>query len=121
LNATTDGFVRVEILARADCEAKGMAIAVVQRAVDETGVPARIDVVEVSSLAQAKKRRLLGSPTVLVDGRDVDPGANGGEFTLEDRVYRTDRGLAGWPDARWVRDALLRAVAKTTSNGNHDH
>lgn len=119
MSTTSDGPVRVEILARADCEARGMAIAVVERAVYDTGVPTQIDVVEVSSLAQARKRRLFGSPTVLVDGRDVDPGASPGEFSLEDRVYRTDRGLAGWPDARWVREALLRAVAKTTSNGRH--
>jgi len=39
---------------------------------------------------------------------------------LADRVYRTDRGLAGWPDAEWVREALLLAVAQTTTNGNQD-
>jgi hypothetical protein len=98
-----------------------MAIAVVERVVQETGVPAEVEVTDVTTQAQAQERRLLGSPTVLVDGRDVDPSPNGrSEFTLEDRVYRTDRGLAGWPDAQWVREALLRAVAQTTSNGDQE-
>ena len=98
-----------------------MAIAVVEKVVAETGVPVEVEVVDVSSDEQARTRRFLGSPTVRVEGRDVDQRLNGQrEFTLADRVYRTDRGLAGWPDAEWVREALLLAVAQTTTNGNHD-
>ena len=98
-----------------------MAIAVVERAVSETGVPAEIEVVDVTSEAQARTFLFPGSPTVRVEGRDVDRQLNGQiEFTLDDRVYRTDRGLAGWPDERWVREALLLAVAQTTTNGNHE-
>ncbi len=112
--------VRVEILAREDCPNRGMAITVVERAVDDTGIPAEIEVIDVTSNEEAQEHRLLGSPTVLVDGRDVDPDAKPDvEFTYDDRVYRTGRGLAGWPDPEWIRDALLRAVARTTSNGTH--
>jgi hypothetical protein len=118
---STDGPVRIEILARGDCEARGMAVSVVERVVEETGVPAEIEVVEVKTLAQAKKLRFPGSPTVRVDGRDVDrQAAVNGDVSLGDRVYRTERGLAGWPDEQWVRDAILLAVSGTTTNGNHD-
>ena len=120
MSTVPEGTVRIEILARKDCPSRGMAIAVVEKEVEETGVPARIEVVDMTSEVQARKRRFLGSPTVRVEGRDVDQRLNRrGEFTLEDRVYRTDRGLAGWPDAQWVREALLLAVAQTTSNGSH--
>jgi len=120
LSTVPEEPVRIEILARKDCPSRGMAIAVVERVVEETGVPARIEVVDMTSEAQAQQRRFLGSPTVRVEGRDVDQRLNGpNEFTLGDRVYRTDRGLAGWPDAQWVREALLLAVAQTTTNGNH--
>ena len=97
-----------------------MAIAVVERVVEETGVPAHVEVIVMTSEADARERRFLGSPTVRVEGRDVDQRLNGRrEYTLADRIYRTDRGLAGWPDAAWVREALLLAVAQTTTNGNH--
>lgn len=113
--------VWIEILAREDCPSRGMAIAVVERVVAETGVSAHIEVVDVTSEEQAQERRFPGSPTVRVEGRDVDQWLNGRtEFTLADRVYRTDRGLAGWPDATWVREALLLAVAQTTTNGSHE-
>jgi len=118
---STDGSVRIEILARSDCEARGMAVSVVERVVEETGVPAEIEIVEVETLAQAKKLLFPGSPTVRVDGRDVDRRPNGkGDVSLGDRIYRTGRGLASWPDEEWVRDAILLAVSGTTTNGNHD-
>ena len=52
-------------------------------------------------------RRFLGSPTIRVNGRDIEPGADArSEFTLACRVYRTDSGFSGQPDDRWLRDAL---------------
>lgn len=121
MSTESDGPVRIEILARKDCPSRGMAIAVVERVVAETGVPVEVVVVDMTSHEQARKRRFLGSPTVRVDGRDVDQRLNGQrEFTLADRVYRTDRGLSGWPDAEWVREALLLALAQTTANGSHE-
>ena len=117
---STDGPVRIEILARKDCDSLGMAVAVVDRVVAEMGVHAEIEVIAVASLAEAVSLRFLGSPTVRVDGRDVDKQPNGyASVTLDDRVYRTERGLAGWPDAEWVREAILLAVAGTTANGDH--
>jgi hypothetical protein len=111
------GSVQIDVLVREDCPNRGMALVVVERVVDETGVPAEIHVVEVASDEEAEEHRALGSPTVLVDGRDVDPqpGVNA-DFSIADRIYRTDRGPCGWPDAEWIREALLRAVAQTTVN-----
>jgi len=115
----SNGSVRIEIVEREDCPHRGMALVVVERVVDEMGVPAEIEVVEVDSDSDPEEYRVLGSPTVLVDGRDVDPAPSlSAEYSLDDRIYRTARGPSGWPEAEWIRDALLRAVAQTTSNGH---
>ena len=114
---STDGPVLIEILARTDCDSRGMAINVVEQVVAETGIPAEVQVIDVSTLAQAKRLRFVGSPTVRVEGRDVDRQPNGySDVSLGDRVYRTERGLAGWPDAEWVRESILLALAGTTAN-----
>jgi len=118
---SADGPVRISILAREDCDNRGMAISVVERVVAETGVPAEIEVIDVTTLAEAKELGFVGSPSVRVGGRDVDQESNGqAVVSLGDRVYRTARGLAGWPDAEWIKEAILLAVAGTTSNGHHD-
>ncbi|MBA3375112.1 MAG: hypothetical protein H0U00_04760 [Actinobacteria bacterium] len=112
--------VRVEILAREDCHCRGMARIVVERAAEDVGIPVDLTVIDVTSLSQAKKRGFLGSPTVRVNGLDVEPGTNGSkDVTLGDRVYRGDRGLQGWPDARWIRAALVVAQA-ASPNGDGD-
>ena len=57
----------------------------------------------------AERLRFIGSPTVLVDGRD--PFAEGSEasFGLTCRVYQTPEGLAGSPTPEQLRDALRAA------------
>jgi hypothetical protein len=115
----SNGSVLIEVIAREDCPNRGMALIVVERVVDETGIPAAIEVVEVESDEDAETYRALGSPTVLVDGRDVDPDPTLLDYSADDRIYRTLRGPSGWPEPEWIRDALLRAVAQTTSNGKH--
>jgi hypothetical protein len=76
----------------------------------ELGVKPMIELVNVPDDAFATRRRFLGSPTVRVDGQDVEPGAEErSEFVLACRVYSTEQGLAGRPDARWIRDMLERS------------
>ncbi len=112
--------VRVQILARKDCDNRAMAVIVVERVAAEMGIAVELEEIDVTSEAQAKKRRFLGSPSVRVDGLDVEPGMmDSTDFTLGDRIYRSgDRGLQAWPDDRWIRAALV--VAQSASNGNGD-
>jgi hypothetical protein len=60
----------------------------------------------------AQHERFLGSPTVRVDGRDVEPGAEErDDFGLKCRLYRTPAGLRGAPPDEWILDALTRTPA----------
>lgn len=101
--------VPIEILSFDGCPNRESSVELVERIVRETGVNARIDVVDVVDEETARERRFLGSPTILVAGRDIEPGAEKrSDYNVSCRVYRTDTGLRGEPEERWVRDALLR-------------
>ena len=51
--------------------------------------------------------RFLGSPTVRVNGRDVEPGADDrDDYVFSCRIYRNQGGVSGQPDERWLRAAL---------------
>jgi hypothetical protein len=53
----------------------------------------------------------FSSPTIRVDDVDVEPGAEERrDFALSCRIYRSERGVAGRPDERWVREALAEAA-----------
>jgi hypothetical protein len=102
---------QVEILSVAGCPNAEPARALVERVSRELGIASRIRLFEVTAPEEARRLRFPGSPTVRVEGRDVDPHtAEDGEYALACRVFRTDAGLAGQPDERWVRAALLEAA-----------
>lgn len=103
---------RVEILYFDGCPNHEAARALVERVAAELRVEPEIDLVEVADADAAVRLRFLGSPTVRVDGRDVEPGAGErGDFVFSCRVYRSERGFSGQPAAGWVRKALSEAAA----------
>ena len=68
---------------------------------------AEVELRRVESIEAAERERFLGSPTVRVDGRDVDPtAADRDDFGLKCRLYATDEGLRGAPPDQWILDAL---------------
>ena len=80
----------------------------VERVSTELGVSPQIELVRVDDVGAAERLRFLGSPTVRVNGRDVEPGADAREaFAFGCRVY--DAG-AGVPGEHLVRDALVAAA-----------
>jgi hypothetical protein len=70
-----------------------------------------IDLVGVDDADAAEAERFLGSPTVRIDGEDVEPGAGGRtDFGLKCRLFATPDGLRGMPADEWVLRALERAL-----------
>lgn len=99
----------VEILSFAGCPNYLGAIELVERVSGEVGLDPEIRVLDVPDQDAAERLRFLGSPTIRVGGRDVDPRVEErSDYALSCRVFRTETGIAGQPDPRWVRDALLR-------------
>jgi hypothetical protein len=60
---------------------------------------------QVATPEDAERLRFVGSPTVLVDGRDPFSGG-GGTFGLSCRVYQTPEGLAGSPTTEQLQSVL---------------
>jgi hypothetical protein len=102
----------IEVLTFAGCPHRTSALELAERVVREMAADAEVREVEVADEGGAIAQRFLGSPTIRVDGRDVEPGAEQrSDFALSCRVYRTARGLVGQPEEHWLRDALLDLAA----------
>jgi hypothetical protein len=81
----------------------------------QAAIDATIELRRVETIEDAERERFLGSPTVRVDGRDVDPGAQGrDDYGMKCRLYATDEGLRGTPLDAWILDAIA-ADEQTTS------
>jgi len=102
---------RVEILYFESCPNHEPTRMLVERLARRLRLEPEIRLVEVADPDAAVELRLLGSPTVRVDGVDVEPGAEERrDFALSCRIYRSESGVAEQPDERWVRDALTEAA-----------
>ena len=103
---------RVEILSFEGCPNHEPTRALIERVGAELQLEPDIALIDVPNAEAASQLRFLGSPTVRINGRDVEPGADErGEFVFSCRVYRVERGFSGQPDAAWIREALTRAAA----------
>lgn len=76
---------------------------------EEAQVDAPVELKHVRSIEDAAHERFLGSPTLRIDGRDVDPSAAQREdYGLKCRLYATDRGLRGEIPDELITVALTR-------------
>jgi hypothetical protein len=104
--------VRVELLFWAGCPSHGKALLELQEVLRESGYdPEAVIVREVKTDEDAASEGFVGSPTIRIDGADVQP--------LEDepagltcRIYhRRDGRISPTPDPADVREAVLAATA----------
>lgn len=102
----------VEILYFGGCPNHERLLPHLRRLLRRAGVPEKIELRRVEDDAAAQRERFLGSPSVRVNGQDIEPGAEEREdFGLKCRLYRTPAGLRGAPPDEWLLEALTRASA----------
>jgi hypothetical protein len=100
---------RIEVLYFKGCPNGEQAVRLAHRVASEEG--SDIDVVEtLVTEADVEVHRFLGSPSIRVDGRDVDPAANQDVgYHYGCRIYETRSGRVGLPVDEWIRSALREA------------
>lgn len=97
----------IEVLGFDGCPHTGPALELVGRVCAELELDADVRFVEVPDPGTADRLRFLGSPTIRVDGCDIEPGAETRTVYVHScRVYPGAAGLTGLPDERWLRTAL---------------
>lgn len=69
--------VTIVVLHTRGCPSTPKTLDLLARCLSETGIRADLRAVLVGTQEEADEWRFLGSPTVQVNGRDIDPGARG--------------------------------------------
>ena len=114
--------MRVELLYWSGCPSHPQALRELGEALAEAGLdPEQVIVREVPTEGDAQAEGFVGSPTIRLDGVDVQPTLD--EPTgLTCRIYkRRDGRISPTPDPLDVRDAIARALqAAGASAGRSD-
>jgi len=67
--------MRVEVMSTEHCPAAQATLRLVREAAEEMGLPIELVHVELHTAEEAARLRFPGSPTVRVNGEEIDPAA----------------------------------------------
>lgn len=111
--------MRIELLYTPGCPNRPLALERIRTALETLGVPATVAELEVGSIEEAVRLRFPGSPTVRVDGADVEPeGRSGRPYGTMCRVYSGDEGVEAAPPLAMII-AAIREAGKQPRAGQH--
>lgn len=102
--------MKVEILYFSGCPHYAPAVDRVREVLKQEGTSADMIEVEVTDPATAQQVGFLGSPSIRVDGQDVEHSARSARaFGLTCRTYIDGGQRAGVPPSEWIRTAVREA------------
>jgi hypothetical protein len=105
-------LVQVSFLYYEDCPSYDLALERLREVMDEEGIPGEVEVIKVDTEEQARELRFVGSPTIRVDGQDIDPPGDS-RYALTCRAYRlADDRISPLPSKDMIRRAF-RSPAKS--------
>ena len=82
-----------------------------KQAIEATGVTADVVYTEVTDSEDAKAKRFLGSPSIRVNGIDVEYGdREPDEYQAGTRYYNTPAGWKPFPHAKLIANTILEAL-----------
>ena len=102
--------MKVEILYFSGCPNHAPAVNRVREVLEQEGAPADMVEVEVRDASTAETVGFLGSPTIRINGRDVEHAARAARgFGLMCRTYIDGGQRAGVPPRELIRAAVREA------------
>jgi hypothetical protein len=104
--------VRVSFLYYEECPSHELALGRLHGVMAEEGIRGEVEVLKVETEDQARRLRFVGSPTIRVDGLDIDPPSDS-RYALTCRAFRLeDDRISPLPSKEMIRRAL-RSPAKS--------
>lgn len=104
----------VELLWFSDCPNRDAARDLLADVLADLAPATPIRELDATDPTVAARLRFSGSPTIRVDGHDVDPAyVDPGDYSPRCRLYRTSKGLRRLPERTWIEDALRARSALT--------
>ena len=104
--------MRVSFLYYEECPSHDLALERLREVMAEEGISSEVEVVKVETEEQARRLSFVGSPTIRIDGRDIDPPSNP-RFALTCRVYRLeDDRISPLPSKDMIRRGLRSPATK---------
>ncbi len=104
--------MQVTFLYDEDCPSHEAALERLRSILTEAGVEADVTIIKVETEEQARRYQFIGSPTIRINGQDIDPPAPDSYYGLTCRAYQLEDGrISPLPSPEMIRRALRRISA----------
>ena len=91
-----------------DCPSYRKASDNLKEALRSQELPQEVEMIPVTSAADAQAKRFIGSPTIRINGIDIE-GPKAEEKGYGCRIYAENGRSGGWPSVERIRQALQTA------------
>lgn len=106
----------VEVLVLGECRNTSAALDHVRHALATTNVAADVRLVRIESEIDARRNRFLGSPTVRVEGIDVESTAAArDDYGMQCRLYSVAGHFESAPPVAWIVAALRSSTLQAAN------
>jgi hypothetical protein len=98
--------MRIELLYYPECPSHERALELIHEALAQEGKAAEITVIRIDTQAQAEAHHFIGSPTIRIDGRELQPQPHL-PYRLTCRAFQHEDGrLSPLPSLNMLREAI---------------
>ena len=105
--------MKIQLFYFDECPYYERALANVREALRAEGLPEVVEAVRVMSDEDAHATRFLGSPTIRINGIDLEgAAADTRGYGYGCRVYESEGQRIGWPSVVQVRESLRSAASR---------
>ncbi len=95
-----------------DCPSHNVALARLREVLHEEGIQADIKITKVETDEQAQELNFIGSPTILIDGKDIVAPQDAAIVGLACRTYTLEDGrISPLPSYEMIRNGIRRGRA----------
>ena len=102
--------MKIELYYFDDCPSYERARENLREALRWEGLAQEVEMVPVASEADAQVQRFIGSPTIRINGIDIEgPEAEEKGYGYGCRIYAENGRSGGWPSVERIRQALQAA------------
>ncbi len=108
-------MLKVELLYFEGCPNYKEALQSLKDAMRELQLGDEVDLIEVINSEIAIKMRFLGSPSIRIDGKDIEHAARQNtDYSMKCRRYNHGSELLGYPPREMVVKALQKSLSGTS-------
>ncbi len=109
--------MKIQFLYFEGCPNHHKAFEFLQSVLKEQNIKASIERIEIKSDEDAVKNQFFGSPTIRVNGNDIEPIKGSRIYARTCRIYRIDGVFMGLPLRRMIEDALRATASQSQLKG----